>query len=54
MNIGFIGLGHMGGAMARNLLKAGHHVILHNRTPSTAEAPVTSVRMDRAPSRDAR
>jgi 3-hydroxyisobutyrate dehydrogenase-like beta-hydroxyacid dehydrogenase len=38
MNIGFIGLGHMGGAMARNLLKAGHHVILHNRTPSKAEA----------------
>jgi 3-hydroxyisobutyrate dehydrogenase-like beta-hydroxyacid dehydrogenase len=38
MNIGFIGLGHMGSAMARNLLKAGHHVILHNRTRSKAEA----------------
>ena len=24
--IGFIGLGNMGGPMARNLLKAGHHV----------------------------
>ncbi|MCQ4315890.1 3-hydroxyisobutyrate dehydrogenase [Stutzerimonas zhaodongensis] len=26
MNIGFLGLGNMGGPMARNLLKAGHHV----------------------------
>ncbi len=26
MNIGFIGLGNMGGPMAANLAKAGHHV----------------------------
>lgn len=32
MNIGFIGLGHMGRGMAANLLKAGHHVTVYNRT----------------------
>jgi 3-hydroxyisobutyrate dehydrogenase-like beta-hydroxyacid dehydrogenase len=37
MDIGFVGLGHMGQAMARNLLKAGHHVIAYNRTRSKAE-----------------
>jgi 3-hydroxyisobutyrate dehydrogenase-like beta-hydroxyacid dehydrogenase len=38
MNVGFIGLGNMGQAMARNLLKAGHTVIVYNRTRSRAEA----------------
>jgi 2-hydroxy-3-oxopropionate reductase len=28
MKIAFIGLGHMGGPMARNLLKAGHSLIV--------------------------
>ena len=37
MNVGFIGLGNMGQAMARNLLKAGHDVIVYNRTRSRAE-----------------
>jgi len=32
MNIGFIGLGHMGARMAANLLKAGHEVTVYNRT----------------------
>lgn len=32
--IGFIGLGIMGGGMVRNLLKAGHHVTVWNRTKS--------------------
>ncbi len=32
MNIGFIGLGIMGKPMARNLLKAGHKVWVHNRS----------------------
>lgn len=32
MNVGFIGLGSMGGLMARNLLKAGFSVVVHNRT----------------------
>lgn len=38
MDIGFIGLGHMGSEMARNLLKAGHAVTVFNRTRSRAEA----------------
>lgn len=38
MQVGFIGLGHMGQAMARNLLKAGHRVVAYNRTRSKAEA----------------
>ena len=33
MKIGFIGLGHMGSAMASNLLKAGHDVTVFNRSP---------------------
>jgi 3-hydroxyisobutyrate dehydrogenase-like beta-hydroxyacid dehydrogenase len=38
MDVGFIGLGHMGAPMALNLLKAGHHVTVYNRTRSKAEA----------------
>lgn len=38
MNIGFIGIGRMGAGMAANLLKAGHHVTVYNRTPGKAEA----------------
>ena len=37
MEVGFIGLGQMGRAMARNLLKAGHRVFVFNRTRSRAE-----------------
>jgi 3-hydroxyisobutyrate dehydrogenase-like beta-hydroxyacid dehydrogenase len=37
MNVGFVGLGPMGQAMARNLLKAGHRVFVYNRTRSRAE-----------------
>jgi 3-hydroxyisobutyrate dehydrogenase-like beta-hydroxyacid dehydrogenase len=33
MKIGFIGLGHMGTAMAANLVKAGHEVTVFNRSP---------------------
>jgi len=40
MEIGFIGLGNMGEAMARNLLKAGHTLRVYNRTRSRAEALV--------------
>jgi len=32
MEIGFIGLGNMGRGMAANLLKAGHHVSVYNRS----------------------
>src|SRR2546428_124035 len=37
MRVGFIGLGKMGSAMARNLIKARHSLVLHNRTRSRAE-----------------
>jgi 3-hydroxyisobutyrate dehydrogenase-like beta-hydroxyacid dehydrogenase len=40
MNIGFIGLGKMGHAMATNLLKAGHPITVYNRSPGKAEALV--------------
>lgn len=36
--IAFIGLGVMGGPMARHLAKAGHQVTAYNRTASRAEA----------------
>jgi 3-hydroxyisobutyrate dehydrogenase-like beta-hydroxyacid dehydrogenase len=38
MDIGFIGLGEMGVAMVRNMLKAGHTVRVWNRSPERAEA----------------
>jgi 3-hydroxyisobutyrate dehydrogenase len=34
MRVGVIGLGIMGAPMARNLLRAGHAVTVHNRTPA--------------------
>lgn len=37
MNLGFLGLGHMGYPMARILLRAGHTVAVWNRTRSKAE-----------------
>ena len=36
-NIGFVGLGSMGGEMARRLLEAGHSVTGYNRTRSRAQ-----------------
>jgi 3-hydroxyisobutyrate dehydrogenase-like beta-hydroxyacid dehydrogenase len=41
MNVGFIGLGNMGSAMARNLLKAGHRVAVYNRSHHKAGALVS-------------
>ena len=38
MKIGFIGLGHMGTAMATNLVKAGHDVTVFNRSPGKGSA----------------
>jgi 3-hydroxyisobutyrate dehydrogenase-like beta-hydroxyacid dehydrogenase len=38
MDIGFIGLGNMGAAMARNLQRAGHRLTVYNRTRAKAEA----------------
>lgn len=40
MNVGFIGTGRMGVGMAGNLLKAGHHVTVYNRTASKTQALV--------------
>jgi len=40
MKVGFIGLGNMGSGMAANLLKAGHEVIVYNRTTSKMKALV--------------
>lgn len=36
LSAGFIGLGVMGAAMARNILKAGFPLTVHNRTPAKA------------------
>ncbi len=38
MKTGFIGLGHMGSAMAANLVKAGHDVTVYNRSPEKSRA----------------
>ncbi|MDB5300100.1 MAG: 6-phosphogluconate dehydrogenase NAD-binding protein, partial [Phycisphaerales bacterium] len=41
MKIGFIGLGRMGAGMAMNLAKAGHDLIVYNRTPGKAQALIS-------------
>jgi 3-hydroxyisobutyrate dehydrogenase-like beta-hydroxyacid dehydrogenase len=38
MKVGFIGLGQMGTGIAQNLIKAGHSLVVYNRTRSRAEA----------------
>ena len=38
MNLGFIGLGIMGSRMAANLVRAGHELVVFNRTRATADA----------------
>ena len=38
MQIGMIGLGKMGGAMARRLIKAGHSCVVYDRSAPTREA----------------
>lgn len=40
LNVGFVGLGHMGTGMAANLLKAGFSVTVYNRSPGKADALV--------------
>ncbi len=42
MKIGFIGLGQMGGAMAANLVKAGHEVTVWNRSADKAGSLVAA------------
>jgi 2-hydroxy-3-oxopropionate reductase len=38
MNVGFIGLGAMGGAMAQHLLRAGHQLAVYARRPAAADS----------------
>lgn len=40
MNVGFVGLGAMGKAMAANLVRAGHSVQVWNRSPGPVQALV--------------
>jgi 6-phosphogluconate dehydrogenase len=40
MRIGMIGLGRMGGNMARRLMKAGHQVVVYDASPKAREALV--------------
>lgn len=40
MKVGFIGIGHMGEPMARNLLRAGVQLLVWNRSPEKCEALV--------------
>ncbi len=49
MKVGFIGLGQMGSGMAANLLKAGHELIVYNRTAAKAE-PLVKLGAKRAAS----
>ena len=35
--VGFVGLGVMGSPMARHLAKAGHDVVVYNRTTAKAD-----------------
>jgi 3-hydroxyisobutyrate dehydrogenase-like beta-hydroxyacid dehydrogenase len=37
MKIGFIGLGHMGAAMAASLVNGGHELVVFNRSPGRSE-----------------
>jgi 3-hydroxyisobutyrate dehydrogenase-like beta-hydroxyacid dehydrogenase len=40
MDVGFVGLGNMGSALATRLLQAGHRLTVWNRTPAAADALV--------------
>ncbi|WP_300523529.1 3-hydroxyisobutyrate dehydrogenase [Alcanivorax sp.] len=41
MKIGFFGVGHMGGPMAANLVKAGHEVVVFDLVPELLQAAVS-------------
>jgi 3-hydroxyisobutyrate dehydrogenase-like beta-hydroxyacid dehydrogenase len=49
MRVGFIGLGHMGAAMAGSLLRAGHEVTVSNRTPGKAQGLIAAAETLRVP-----
>ena len=42
MDIGFIGLGNMGGPMARRLIEAGHKLVVYD-TRNDAVAPLVAL-----------
>lgn len=42
-DVAFIGLGRMGAPMATNLARAGHEVVLHNRTRAKADALASEI-----------
>ncbi len=42
MKIGMVGLGRMGGAMARRLMKGGHDLVIYNRTAEKMKSYVES------------
>lgn len=50
MDIGMIGLGKMGGNMARRLRRAGHRVVAYNRTAEVAVALATETGLEASPS----
>ncbi len=47
MKVGFIGLGSMGGAIAPNLVRVGHEVLVWNRSPEKAD-PLVAIGAIRA------
>ena len=53
MRVGWIGLGIMGSRMAANLRRAGHELVVHNRTRETAEAWAADHGAEVAPAPDA-
>ncbi|MCK1710180.1 NAD(P)-binding domain-containing protein [Bradyrhizobium sp. 143] len=53
MDVGFIGLGAMGSAMARRLIGFGHHVLAWNRSPGPADSIVQAGGIRVATPRDA-
>ena len=42
MKVGFVGLGHMGGPMSRNVLLAGHDLVVHDLRPEAGEDLVSA------------
>jgi 6-phosphogluconate dehydrogenase len=42
MDIAMIGLGRMGGNMARRLLRGGHRVVVYDRSPEPGEQITTT------------
>ena len=53
-NIGFLGCGNMGGALAGACAKRTKHILLANRTPAKAEALAAATAISGVPRREAR